>query len=186
VRIIGIDCGLTGALASLDEAGEVRYFADLPVASNGRTKWIDGGRLLTMLFKARDGGRGPARVAVEFMHALPMIADDDNPNPTARGGGIWAASAKGMVLGSVLAILQVAELPYDLITPQKWKRALELMMPSASYAAKKQASLDRARAMFPNVKLDRAKDHGRAEALLIAHYAQRYLFAPDLLGDKAA
>ena len=39
--------------------------------------------------------------------------------------------------------------------------------------AKKDASLSRARMLFPTADLDRAKDHNRAEALLIAHYGQR-------------
>ncbi len=171
MRIIAIDVGITGALASLNEAGELCYFADLPIASSGATKWVDGGRLLTMLFKAREGE--PARVFVEYMHALPMIASAADPNPTARGGGIWAASAKGMVLGSVLAVLQVAQLPYELVVPQKWKRALGLLMPEASYAQKKQASLDLARTLFPKAQagLARYRDNGRAEAILIGHWA---------------
>jgi hypothetical protein len=186
MRVIGLDPGLTGALASLDESGELRYFADLPVAQSGSVKWIDGGKLLTMLFKAREGE--PARVFVEYMHALPMIADGANPNPTARGGGIYAASMKGMVLGSVLAILQVAELPYELVVPQKWKRALGLLMPKASYAEKKQASLDMARRLFPKASraLARHKNNGRAEAILIGHWARSYALGARDMGPRAS
>jgi len=185
VRIIGIDVGLTGALASLDESGELRYFADLPVAQSGSVKWIDGGKLLTMLFKARAGEA--ARVVVEYMHAFPLNREGDTERDgRARGNNLHAASMKGAVLGSTLAIIQVAQLPCELVVPQKWKRALGLMMPNASYADRKAASLEMARQLFPKANLSRAKDHGRAEAILIAHYAQRYLFAADLLGDRAA
>jgi hypothetical protein len=47
-----------------------------------------------------------------------------------------------------------------------WKRSLGL-------TSDKRASLDRARLMFPSADLRLAKHDGRAEALLLAHYAMR-------------
>lgn len=182
---IGIDVGITGALATLDEHGVFRFLADLPIATHGKMKWIDGPEFMRILLAARNGGQ-PARVVVEYMHALPMLADEQNPSPTARGGGIWAASAKGMVLGSVLTVLQINELRFQLIVPQKWKRALGLMMPNATYLEKKQASLDMARRLYPNASLARQRDNGRAEALLIAHFAHRFMPSTDLFDTKAA
>jgi hypothetical protein len=172
MRIIAVDCGLTGALASLDESGELRYFADLPVAQSGSVKWIDGGKLLTMLFKARAGE--PGRVFIEQTGPMPKL-------------GIMAASSKGLTLGSVLAIVQVAQLPIELVSPMRWKRALGLVMPKATDGEKKAASLQKARLLFPKAKLDRVCDHNRAEAMLIAEYARRFaLGAPGLFGEKAA
>lgn len=170
---IAIDVGLTGALATLDEAGDAKFIADLPVAELGSVKWIHGAMLRDLLVRARGGGL-PAHVIVEYMHALPMIADD-TPDATTRGGGLWAASAKGMVLGSVLAVLQTAPhlLTFELMVPQKWKRGLGLMNSKLTYAQKKQASLDMARTLFPKANLTRQRDHGRAEALLIAYYAHQ-------------
>lgn len=171
MRIIGIDVGLTGALASLDESGELRYFADLPVAQSGSVKWIDGGKFLTMLFKARDGE--PARVFVEQTGPMPKL-------------GIMAANSKGLTLGSVLAVVQVAQLPIELVSPMRWKRALGLLMPKATDTEKKAASLQRARLLFPKAKLDRAMDHNRAEAMLLAHWAHRFAIRRDLFGEQAA
>jgi len=169
---IGIDVGLTGALATLDEQGDARFIADLPIASSGSVKWIDGGELLRLLFAARHGDQ-PARVIVEQVGPMPKL-------------GIVAANSKGLTLGSVLAILQVAQLPFELVSPVRWKRALGLIMPQASDNEKKAASLQKARQLFPKADLDRVKDHNRGEALLLAHYAQRFLHAPDLLGDAVA
>jgi crossover junction endodeoxyribonuclease RuvC len=169
---IGIDVGLTGALATLDEQGEVRFVADLPVSTIGKTRWINGGEFLRLLFAACNGS-DPARVIVEQTHATPKL-------------GVSTAHAMGQALGSVVAILQVAELSFETVPPAKWKRALGLLAPGTTDQYKKSASLDRARQLFPKARLDRVKDHNRAEAMLVAHYAQRFLYAPDLLGDKAA
>jgi crossover junction endodeoxyribonuclease RuvC len=173
--VIGIDPGITGALAALDRNGECVYVGDLPITQSGALKWVNGGRLLEMLFKARSG-KQPARVFVEYSHAFPLNREGDTAdNGAARGNNLNAASRKGMVLGAILATLDIAQLPYELVMPAKWKRALGLIMPKASYLDRKRASLDRARMMFPNAPLDRQRDNGRAEAMLIAHYGQRYV-----------
>jgi hypothetical protein len=188
VITIAIDSGLTGAIASLDERGEIVLVGDLPVSAHGKNKWIGGAKLLPMLFAARRRHE-PARVFVEYMHALPMMAGDgDVEGGTTRGGGLYAASKKGMVLGSILSILEVAQLPFELVVPQKWKRALNLIAPKATYRQRKDASLDMARQLFPKAPLDRQKDDGRAESLLIAFWAQRYVLGQfDLVdGGKAA
>ena len=43
--IIGIDPGLTGAIAVLSGTGDIERLEDLPVIRDGRLAWIDGGRL---------------------------------------------------------------------------------------------------------------------------------------------
>jgi hypothetical protein len=174
--VIAIDAGINGAIASLDERGEIVLVGDLPVTVHGKNKWIGGTKFLPMLFAARRRNQ-PARVFVEYMHALPMMVGggDGEEGGTTRGGGLYAASKKGMVLGSILAILEVAEIPFELVVPQKWKRALNLIMPQATYRERKDASLDRARMLFPKAPLHLQKHDGRAEALLIAHWAQRHV-----------
>lgn len=169
---IGIDAGLTGAIATLDEHGEFAFLADLPISVHGKLKWVDGAELLRTLFAARDTDK-PARVFVEHVHAMPKL-------------GVIAANSKGLTLGSILSILQVAELPIELVVPGKWKRALGLIAPESTDQEKKSASLDRARMLFPKASLTRFKDHGRAEALLIAHYAHRFALKRDLFTDEAA
>lgn len=163
---IGIDVGITGALATLDERGQLCYLADLPISINGKMKWINGAEFLRLLFKARNVSR-PARVIVEHVHAMPQLPGRES------FGGVISAHSTGLTLGSILSIIQVAELPLQLVTPMKWKRALGLVMPKTTSTERKTASLEKARALFPKAALSRFKDHGRAEAILIAHWAMQ-------------
>jgi crossover junction endodeoxyribonuclease RuvC len=157
---IGIDVGVTGALAVISErSGEVVALHDLPLMTWGKTKWIDAMELCRMLRQAREGH--PARAYVEHTQVMGKA-------------GMLAASSKGLTLGSTLAALQFAGIPFELVVPAVWKRALGLIARESTDGEKKLASLSRARMLFPDADLDRVKDHNRAEALLIAHYGQRF------------
>jgi crossover junction endodeoxyribonuclease RuvC len=136
----------------LDRDGALVAVDDLPVIRDGRLAWIDADALLSRLLEVR-GGR-PMRAIVERVHAMPR-------------NGSQAAFSQGATLGSILATLQLVRARIELVTPQAWKRSLGL-------SSDKSASLDRARLLFPDAPLDRQKDHGRAEALLIAWHAQRH------------
>jgi hypothetical protein len=61
-------------------------------------------------------------------------------------------------------VIQARHIRIELVTPSVWKRALGL-------GKDKDASLHKARLLFPMAELHLAKHDGRAEALLIAHYA---------------
>jgi crossover junction endodeoxyribonuclease RuvC len=72
----------------------------------------------------------------------------------------------GVVLGSILAACQRIAIPLELVSAATWKRTMGL-------DADKAKSLDRARLLFPGADLARKRDHGRAEALLLAEYSRR-------------
>ncbi len=78
--------------------------------------------------------------------------------------GIASAFNFGVGFGSVLSILQARHLSIELVTPVVWKRAMGL-------SKDKRASLDKARLLYPAADLSLAKHEGRAEALLLAHWA---------------
>jgi crossover junction endodeoxyribonuclease RuvC len=61
--------------------------------------------------------------------------------------------------------LDAFEVPYDLVRPAKWKKALKLDREA-------ETSLCLARELYPDSQsfLKRKKDHNRAEAILLAHY----------------
>lgn len=158
-RVLGIDPGLTGAWAMLEEDGSLLAVEDLPVIRDGRLAWIDADALLSRLLEAR-GGR-PMRAIVERVHAMPR-------------NGSQAAFSQGATLGSILATLQLVRASIELVQPATWKRAAGLSgAKDATDRERKSASLDRARLLFPDAPLDRVKDHGRAESLLIAHHGIR-------------
>lgn len=146
---LGIDPGLTGALALLDADGAPELVADLPVIRDGRLSWIDGRALQSMLLDALQGRQG--RAVAERVSAIPRQ-------------GVASSFAFGVVMGSLLSVLQTLQLPLELVTAAQWKRALGL-------SSDKRASLDKARLLFPTADLRLAKHDGRAEALLLAHWA---------------
>jgi hypothetical protein len=73
-------------------------------------------------------------------------------------------------LGAVEAVLEVLRLPPTMLHPKTWKGFFGL-------DSEKGGSLASARALYPDVaaRLARAKDHNRAEAVLLAHYGLRKL-----------
>lgn len=159
--IVGIDPGITGAVAVITLSGMAVELEDLPVTQYGKLKWIDASKLHELLTGTRRKYGEELKAYVELTHAMPKF-------------GCIAANAKGLVLGSVLAVLQMAEVPFELIPPNVWKKALNLQAPDLTDAGKKKIALDRARILFPLAELSLQKHHNKAEALLIAHYAKRH------------
>lgn len=89
------------------------------------------------------------------------------------GQGVTSMFSFGKSAGFIEGVLQACEIPYQLITPQKWKK--EFMLNSS-----KQKSCEVCRKLFPTVNLKRTPrcridDDGMAEALLMAEYARRKL-----------
>lgn len=174
--IIGIDCGVTGAIAFLDEQGEYVHVEDLPISVYNSTKWVDASALVGIIDRVRLQTGDPnvrARALVEQTHAMPSFGQKC---PVCKKGGnpTIANVSKGLTLGSTLGALQSARVSTEMKPPEVWKRSLGMLMPKATDKAKKDASLSRARMLFPMAPLERQKDHGRAEALLIAHWFVRY------------
>lgn len=147
---IGIDPGLSGAVAALTDSGEFIDVNDLPVIRDRSLAWIDGDLLRMMLLTYI----GPKRVVIERVSAMPKQ-------------GVASSFQFGVGFGSLLGVVQSLGLPLELVTPATWKRALGL-------SSDKHASLHKARLLFPTADLRLAKHDGRAEALLLAHWAVRH------------
>lgn len=148
---IAIDPGLTGSLAAIDDDAQLVLCADLPVIRDNKLAWIDSNELTNLLIRCRDGR--PARITVERSQANP-------------GQGVSSTFTTGCVMGSILAACQRIAVPLSLVTAAVWKRSMGL-------DSSKQASLDKARLLFPTAELARIKDHNRAEACLLAEYSRR-------------
>lgn len=162
--ILGIDPGLTGAVALIGPAGTL--VEDLPVIRDGRFAWIDGSALVHLL---RQWGVGdPATESIAFVERAQAMP----------GQGVSSSFQTGLTAGSLLAALQCAGVGIRLVQPRAWKVALGLAGdPADTDRERKQRSIDRARLRFPHLRMDRAKDHNRAEALLLAAYGQSLLAA---------
>jgi hypothetical protein len=147
--ILGIDPGLSGALAVLSADGSVELLADLPVIRDLSLAWIDGGELQSIILGALRGRTAGAMV--ERVSSMP-------------GQGIASSFQFGVGYGSILSVLQALHIRIELVTPAVWKRSYGL-------SKDKHASLHKARLLFPTAELHLTRHHGRAEALLLAHYA---------------
>jgi crossover junction endodeoxyribonuclease RuvC len=167
VQYVGIDPGVTGAVCFID-SGEVEESVaiyDLPTTErrNGRAR-IHGYELLEMLAHELPM-EGKAVIVVEAIHAMPVT-------------GSIGVFSQGNVIGSIEAVLDIIQatkpdLTVKYVTPVVWKRYFELLKTT------KEDSRALANRFFgyPDC-LKRKKDHNRAEAALLALYAQ------DTDGDK--
>jgi len=154
--ILGIDPGLTGGWALLTDRGGFVGADDLPISRDGKTAWVDAAELKTQIrtFSLASIERGPMlRAVVERVHSMPKQ-------------GVASSFTFGVGFGSVLATLQLLPASVEFVTPSVWKHGIW-------GCQKKAASLDKARLLFPEASLQRKKDNGRAEALLIAFWACR-------------
>jgi len=151
---IGVDPGVTGAWAIVSE--HYVDVHDLPILRDGRLAWIDGLQWLADLRSAVDiSGASIAGAMVEKITPLPQ-------------NGRMGAFSQGCTLGSILSILPAAGIPVHFTPPGHWKKHFGL-------SKDKDASLNKARLLYPTMELARKKDHNRAEALLIARYASEVI-----------
>lgn len=157
--VIGIDIGLTGAVAFVDHRGCV--IADLPAPVD---KQLEGRPLLDLLRSQVPAGM-TAMAIIEAIRARPM------GNGGAHGNSMHSQGSLMHSLGVVQAVLSIAGIRCHKVEPQTWKRHYGLIK------AKKEAALPIARSLYPGSlpMLTRLKDHNRADAVLIAHYGHKVL-----------
>ncbi|HZF28717.1 MAG TPA: crossover junction endodeoxyribonuclease [Gammaproteobacteria bacterium] len=165
--IAGIDPGVSGAIAFLSMLPElgVAELVDMPVMQRGKTgnkQQINGAALGAVFRSFTDRGLKISHVYLEHVMGAPR--------KTGGGSVMGAASAFnfGHSFGVIEGVLGALQLPYSLITPGVWKKAANLI------GAEKDMSRTRAIQLFPHCadQLERKKDIGRAEALLIAHFGR--------------
>lgn len=171
MKYIGIDPGLNGALAVIDEdvigipgLGYMVGVFDTPtlqVESNGkvRNKYNTAGmaELLSYIYECPSMSERYVMVTLESVHSMPKQGVASSFT-FGEGLGIW----KGIIAARGFSL----ELP----SPQRWKKAM-----LADQGKDKDASRFKAIQLFPSLatQLARKKDDGRAEALLLAEYGRR-------------
>ena len=143
---IGIDPGVSGAIAIVDNNGALIDAYDMPVVA---------GQVSAHLLATVECWKGYVdnpfgTVVIEDVHAMPKQ-------------GVTSSFNFGRSKGVVEGVFAGAGLPIEYVTPAKWKRALGL-------TKDKGACRRRAIELWPahSDKFKRAKDDGRAEAALIA------------------
>jgi hypothetical protein len=151
VIILGIDVGLSGAIATVRNGHDARV-EDLPTVACGKGRRICG-RALILLIRELVPADGAAHAFIEDIHA-------------GMGPGSLARASIMRSRGIVEAVLDIARIPVTALTTSTWKRHFGLIK------AEKRESLEVARRLYPGAadRLKRAKDHNRAESMLLAHY----------------
>lgn len=160
---IGIDPGITGAIAAMtDECGRPEVH-DMPTMQRGKTgnkQQLNATALAEILRTIELQAPTPCHVYLEHVMGAPR--------KTGGGSVMGAASAFnfGHSFGVIEGVLGALQLPYTLVMPAVWKKRANLI------GAEKDMSRTRALQLFPNIgsMLQRKKDGGRAEALLIARF----------------
>ena len=107
---LGIDPGLGGAFALLDSSGRVHKASPLPLVTEPKTKKkkIDPCAFQSLL---RATAPWIKHTVIELVHAMP-------------GQGVSSTFTFGRGYGTLLAVLELMKLPYEEVTPQKWKRRI--------------------------------------------------------------
>lgn len=152
---LGIDPGLDGAMAAIYEDGST-ITSDTPSAKDGKKRRY---QIAVMVQEIRnlqvilDMSR--IRACIERVHSMPKQ-------------GVASSFTFGEGFGLWQGILAGLGIPFDLVTPQAWKKAL-----MDGQAKEKDASRIVAQRLFPSAELHLKKHHGRADALLIAEYRRR-------------
>ncbi len=152
MRIIGIDPGLSGAIAVLDDLKIFDLF-DMPIMPEGKKNknQLNSAQLVNII--KRHIHTNSTFVIVEQVSAMP-------------GQGVTSMFNFGQTFGAIKGICASLNLPIFYVRPAKWKKHFDLIN------ASKDASRTKTIEMYPSIsdRLRKKKDVNKADAILIARY----------------
>ena len=153
MRIIGIDPGLSGAIAVL-ENNKVLNILEIPIMSEGKkNKRQLNSAQLVKLIKDNISEDEEVAVVVEQVNAMP-------------GQGVTSMFNFGQSFGVLKGIFSAMQIPMDFVSPVKWKKFFNLINTN------KDASRTKAIEIYPyfSSKLSKKKDANKADAILISSF----------------
>ena len=157
IRVLGIDPGVRGGLAVIEisdtMAPRLVDAIDIPVTGVGAKERVDVLAIRTWILAHQ-----PQHAAIERAQAMPKQ-------------GASSGFKYGRATGALEAVIACCETPLTIIEPTAWKKFHRL------HATDKEGGRQRALQLFPaaHALFVRKKDHGRAEAALIALYGARLM-----------
>ena len=163
---IGIDPGLNGAVGVLKshgstyvDPGSIQVF-DTPtmLVSGIKEKRVYNTVAMALLLKPFVDQVGDDVLCVlESVHSMPKQ-------------GVASSFSFGQGLGMWQGIIAAMGFPLEMPSPQRWKKEM-----LADQGKEKEAARFKAMQLFPSIATEfkRAKDDGRAEAILLAEYGRR-------------
>jgi crossover junction endodeoxyribonuclease RuvC len=161
-RVVGIDPGFSGAIAVMNAQGTVLYLWDMPTSEEGKLRHPNGRALQEMFLTV--GLATVNLVALELVHAMPKQ-------------GVSSSFRFGVNWGIVLGVLQALALPYELVTPQSWQKAMYASQPKGRTRADVKKTT---RAFVDRRWPGQAANEGQADALCIAEWARRHMRGGDV------
>ena len=153
MKIIGIDPGLSGAIAILEDNKVLNIF-DMPVMAEGKKnkRQLNSAQLVNII---RDNTVSTDEVAVvvEQVNAMP-------------GQGVTSMFNFGQTFGAIKGVCAALNLPIFFVRPSKWKKHFELINSS------KDSSRTKTIEMYPSLsnQLSKKKDVNKSDAILIARF----------------
>ena len=152
MKIIGIDPGLNGAIALMENNKVLNVF-DMPVMAEGKKnkRQLNSAQLVKII-KENTLTNEEINVVVEQVNAMP-------------GQGVTSMFNFGQTFGAIKGVCAALELPIFFVRPTKWKKYFELIN------ASKDSSRTKAIEMYPALSnLLAKKDVNKSDAILIARY----------------
>ncbi len=153
MKVLGIDPGLSGAIAILEDNKVISLF-DMPVMSEGKKnkRQLNSAQLVNII-KQNTSNDEEIAVVVEQVNAMP-------------GQGVTSMFNFGQTFGAIKGVCAALELPIFFVRPSKWKKHFELINSS------KDASRTKVIEMYPSLsnQLSKKKDVNKSDAVLIARF----------------
>ena len=153
MKIIGIDPGLSGAIAILENNRVLDVF-EMPVMAEGKKnkRQLNSAQLVKLL-KNNISKNEDVSVVVEQVNAMP-------------GQGVTSMFNFGQTFGAIKGVCAALELPIFFVRPSKWKKHFEVINSS------KDSSRTKVIEMYPSLanQLSKKKDVNKSDAILIARF----------------
>ncbi len=153
MKIIGIDPGLSGAIAIIENNTVLGIF-DMPVMAEGKKnkRQLNSAQLVNII-KEYVKKEEEIVVVVEQVNAMP-------------GQGVTSMFNFGQTFGAIKGVCAALNLPIFFVRPSKWKKYFELINSS------KDSSRTKVIEMYPSLsnKLSKKKDVNKSDAILIARF----------------
>ena len=163
MKVIGIDPGLSGAIAVLKDK-KIQEIFDVPVMPEGKKnkRQLNSAQLVKLL-KDIISDNEETVVVVEHVTAMP-------------GQGVTSMFNFGQTFGAIKGICAALGLPIFFVRPAKWKKHFDLINSS------KDASRTKAIEMYPSIsdQLSKKKDVNKSDAILIARFYSETRMQEDL------
>ena len=153
MKIIGIDPGLSGAIAILEDNKVLSIF-DMPVMAEGKKnkRQLNSAQLVDII-KENIKLNDDIAVVVEQVNAMP-------------GQGVTSMFNFGQTFGAIKGVCAALKLPIFFVRPSKWKKHFDLLNSS------KDSSRTKVIEMYPALsnQLTKKKDVNKSDAILIARF----------------